>query len=88
MANSQVSVFSGVLHYAGILLGVCLMLLFNGLLVQVALLAYLQYAPQELDSPKAQQGLRFILPLFLLALEYWLWDWFRDQWNTSDQDRA
>lgn len=88
MANSQATTYSGMLHYAGILLGVCLMLLFNGLLVQVALLAYLQYAPQELDSPKAQQGLRFILPLFLLALEYWLWDWFRDQWNSSDRERV
>ena len=88
MANSQIPAYSGMLHYAGILLSVCLMLLFNGLLVQVALLAYLQYAPQELDSPKAQQGLRFILPLFLLALEYWLWDWFRDQWTSSDRERA
>lgn len=88
VSNSQAGFVAGVVHYAGILLGVCLLLLFNGLAVQVALMAYLEYAPQELDSPKAQQGLRFVLPLFMLVLEYWLWDWFRDQWSSSEQDRA
>ena len=84
--SPTINFLSGAMHYVGILLSICILLLVNALAVQVALVAYDEYAPRELAEPRAQQGLRFLLPLVMLGLEYWLWDWTRDQFTSGEEE--
>ena len=61
----------------------CILLLVNGFLVQTGLSAYQEYGPRELTEPKAQQAIQVVVPVALIFMEYWLYDWSLDHFSTG-----
>ncbi|HAN96466.1 MAG TPA: hypothetical protein DCQ98_03075 [Planctomycetaceae bacterium] len=80
--------FSGCGYVLAVLIAACVLLLVNGVLVQAALVAYRPVAPAELNDQRAQQAIRFLLPVAMLFMEYWLYDWMIDRLTSEGSDRG
>jgi len=61
----------------------CVLLLFNSFLVYAGLESYESWGPDELRDVRARQSLQFILPVFLIFMEYWLYDHLVDRFVRS-----
>jgi len=70
---------SGCGYLGLVLIAACVLLLVNGVLVHSALIGYRPVAPAEINDLRAQQAIRFIVPLVMLFMEYWLYDWMVDR---------
>ena len=66
----------------------CVLLVLNSFMVLAGLNAYQEYGPRELNEPRAQQAIQVALPVLLIFMEYWLYDWFIDRLGARQSNQS
>lgn len=57
-------------------LATCALLALNAMLVNASIEHIMGFLPSWLRRPKVEQGLLFVLPVFVTIMQWWVVDWF------------